>query len=251
MSIIVGSWGKRFEFAGGMAAGRVGALGAVGALALLLAVAGVALGSLPARAASAVGGEVLLNETFDGVTDGELPAGFNVVAGDWQVQGGKLVGTANDQYTPAIVLFGDPAWDNYLFEADVTFVSVMEGTRWASLIFWADTSGLPYYQLAVRQKTTNPNGYEIAFRQADGNWDVPADRKTAGTFVFELGATHHLAGVASAGAVRYYVDGKLVLSYEHLPVPNSGRLGFSLAGGKVIFDNLKVTRVDPAAPPVL
>lgn len=71
----------------------------------------------------------------------------------------------------------------------------------------------------------------------------------------ELGKTVRVrrrhGGVASAGAVRYYVDGKLVLSYEHLPAPNSGRLGFSLAGGKVIFDNLKVTRVDPAAPPVL
>jgi hypothetical protein len=106
--------------------------------------------------------EVLLEEDFGSYADGETPSGWiaNVSGGGkpFQVEGGRLVGDAHGSGQQSRI-YAPVQWDDYVFEADVQFQSVLNSARWMSLIFRAPSAGLhPYNQMAIRQ-SGRPTGH--------------------------------------------------------------------------------------------
>jgi hypothetical protein len=95
---------------------------------------------------------IIVNESFDNVENGSLPQGWKVVEGQGSVQEGKLVLNSPATGKPArvVIPLEDDNNGNYVFEADMTFVSAVEDTRWASIMYRVQKENYPYYQFANR-----------------------------------------------------------------------------------------------------
>ena len=117
---------------------------------------------------------VMVNESFDAIQNGALPQGWKVAEGQGAVQDGKLVLNSPATSKPARIVapLADDNNGNYVFEADMTFVSAVEDTRWASIMYRVQNENYPYYQFAIRRGTTALNGLEFAERTEKNAWNV-------------------------------------------------------------------------------
>ncbi len=198
---------------------------------------------------------VLLHETFDGYSSGQLPFGwisdvnagsdpFNVVQDTYG--NGRLVfdGSASGKQSRAIA---PVQWDNYAIEADVRFEKVLEPGRWASLMFRGAAGGkAPYNQMAVRQNGT----YEIAYRKPDNGWFNPTP--ASGMWKpLALNNDYTMKVRVFDNNVKEYIkaksDADFTLLIDKTLSPNvlleRGKIGLQADQSKVSFDNVKVTRI--------
>lgn len=194
-------------------------------------------------------GSILVNENFDQIINGQLPSGWKLVQGKAAIQEGKLLLTSSSSASPArvIVPLGDEAGD-YIFEADMTFVSAVEDTRWASLMYRIQSENYPYYQFALRRGTTALNGLEFAIRNANNQWVVPETNFYPEKF--EFNKTYKLKVVTSKNRVQQFVNGKLVIDTDLANQWLNGDVGFQANGSSVQFDNVKVTTMSEVLPPI-
>ena len=118
-------------------------------------------------------GSELVNENFDTITDGKLPNGWKLVQGNAVTKDGTLLLTSPSSAAPARMIIPLDSDGNYVFEADMTFLSAVEDSRWASLMYRIQNENYPYYQFAVRRGTTALNGLEFAIRNEKNQWVVP------------------------------------------------------------------------------
>ncbi|MDM5314888.1 glycerophosphodiester phosphodiesterase family protein [Fictibacillus sp. b24] len=193
---------------------------------------------------------VIVNESFDGISNGALPNGWKVVEGDGKVQDGKLVLNSPATGKPArvVVPLADDNNGNYVFEADMTFVSAVENTRWASIMYRVQKENYPYYQFAVRRGTTALNGLEFAERTEKNAWNV-----TETNFYredFQYNKSYRLKVIASKNRVQQFVNGELVVDTAGASKWLDGDIGFQAAGATVQYDNVKLTSFSGDLPPV-
>ncbi|WP_261130923.1 glycerophosphodiester phosphodiesterase family protein [Bacillus sp. Marseille-Q3570] len=190
----------------------------------------------------------LVNESFENVADGSLPEHWNVIEGDAEVQDGKLVLTSPATSSPSRVSVPiAEEYGDYMFEADMTFVSAVENTRWASLMYRIQNEDYPYYQFAVRKGTSALNGLEFATRNASNRWSV-----TETNFYkenFEYGKSYRLKVIVSGDRVQQFVDGELVIDTDGATQWSNGDVGFQASGSTVQFDNVQVTTYNEELPP--
>lgn len=202
---------------------------------LILALA-IGLFAFPATA------QVLLQENFDAIPNGSLPAGWLPVDGEWAVQDGRLVGRSPNTQTQTRIVFGDPNWSDIEIEAELTFLSAVNAARWTALIYRADPQGGPPYQLfTIRQNASAYNGVELAYRTPQHTWDVAI--ATEGPYEMKIGSTHHVRIVVKGTTARYYLDGQLVIETDTLVREGSGQVGLHVNGSTVAFDNVVVRAV--------
>jgi glycerophosphoryl diester phosphodiesterase len=203
-------------------------------LAALAAISALALGQ---SGASADPGDVVLRESFD---SGQLPAGWRPVEGDWRVEGGRLVVTAGaiDHLT-----FG-PHLEDYRLEATVRFERVANAARWTALALDIPEEGsTPWWQAAMRSRSTAANGIELAHRTAANGWDVPytaAAPSDAG-----VGKDVRVAIEVQGTSATWYFDGQLVLRGQ-IARTEDGVLGLVADNATVSFDDIVVTELEPA-----
>jgi glycerophosphoryl diester phosphodiesterase len=193
---------------------------------------------------------IIVNESFDSVENGALPQGWKVVEGQGSVQDGKLVLNSPATNKPArvVVPLEDDNNGNYVFEADMTFVSAVEDTRWASIMYRVQNENYPYYQFAIRRGTAALNGLEFAERTEKNAWNV-----TETNFYkenFEYNKSYHLKVIASKNRVQQYVDGELVVDTAGASKWLDGDIGFQAAGSTVQYDNVKLSSYNADLPPV-
>ncbi|MCM3717684.1 glycerophosphodiester phosphodiesterase family protein [Fictibacillus phosphorivorans] len=193
---------------------------------------------------------VILNESFDNVDNGALPQGWKVVEGQGNVQDGKLVLTspATNQPAKVVVPLANDNQGNYVFEADMTFVSAVEDTRWASIMYRVQNEDYPFYQFAIRRGTSALNGIEFAERTEKNAWNV-----TETNFYkenFEFNKSYHLKVIAKKNRVQQYVDGELVVDTAGASKWLGGDIGFQAAGSTVQYDNVKLSSYNADLPPV-
>ncbi|WP_256761623.1 glycerophosphodiester phosphodiesterase family protein [Cohnella sp. WQ 127256] len=198
---------------------------------------------------------VLLEENFDGYADGELPFGWisDVNAGSTPIS------VVRDTYGNGALKFDGNAsgkqaritapvqWDNYVIEADVKFEEVLNGGRWAAIMFRGASNGKnPYNQMAVRQD----GRYEVALRKQDNQWATPTP--VTGTWnPLMLNEDYSWKIRVSGSNVKEYIKAKgdpdytLVVDQNLGPdvLLEKGKVGFQADQSKVSFDNLKVTRI--------
>ncbi len=208
----------------------------------------VTLGSLTSGPVCA--GEVVLEENFDGIADGELPPGWSTVSGKPRVEGGRLLINAMGEPTP-VVYFGDPEWRDVRVEVSLTFEDAAEPTRWAALAWRtpADSTPSDFYMYTVRQNARARNGLEFARRMPATSrtmWRVYATARAPETM--RPGEAHRLVVEARGNFVRHWFDGKLVVESPLAIGVEKGRLGFTCSGARAYFDNLKVSVLPPMTP---
>ncbi|RST77332.1 DUF1080 domain-containing protein [Siminovitchia acidinfaciens] len=218
---------------------------AIGAMIMLITIA-----SFPPTPSNTVHAEqpVLLEENFDQV-DGDLPNGWKAIEGQAKVENGKLKLTSPSSSSPARVAVPLPDKNgNIVFEADMTFVSAVEDTRWASLMYRVQSENYPYYQFAIRRGTTALNGVEFAERNAQNRWVVP--EATFSTENFEYNKPYRLKIIASKNRVQHFINNKLVINTDQAANWSNGDIGFQANGSTVLFDNVKVSTFDQDLPPI-
>ncbi|MBE3578200.1 MAG: DUF1080 domain-containing protein [Limnochordales bacterium] len=226
-----------------------------GADAFLLAFA-VALGLLlgaPDRVlaqAEPVPEQPLLQEDFDQIPDGTLPAGWKVVEGEWRVEGGRLIGKSPSSTVQGRIVFGDPDWTDYEFSADVTFISANDQTRWTALMYRTPATGAyPYYLFTVRNNMTAYNGTEVARRGTSGGWEVMATRPASRRI--PNGQSFNLRVQVVGSSVRYFFNGEQIHEMIGIVQNDKGLVGLHVNGSTVAFDNVVVRPLNPDQVPGL
>ena len=191
-------------------------------------------------------GSELVNENFDTITDGKLPNGWKLIQGNAVTKDGTLLLTSPSSAAPARVIIPLDSDGNYVFEADMTFLSAVEDSRWASLMYRIQNENYPYYQFAVRRGTTALNGLEFAIRNDKNQWVVP--ETNAYQEKFEFNKSYKLKVIASKNRVQQFVNGKLVVDTDLASQYLNGDVGFQANGVHVQFDNVKVTTTSAELP---
>ena len=197
---------------------------------------------------------VLLQENFDGVAAGLIPANWisDVNAGSPEFT------VVKDTYGDGRITFNGNAsgkqsritapvqWDNYTIEADMRFEGVLNDARWASIMFRMPANGKnPYDQMAVRRNGT----YELAYRMPDNNWASPTP--VSGTWQTLAMNTYYTMKVrVFDNNVKEYIKAKTDPAYTLLMdksftanLLERGKIGLQADQSKVSFDNVKVTRI--------
>ncbi len=195
--------------------------------------------------ALAVADEVLLQEGFDQIAEGQLPANWSPDSPDWSVRAGRLSGTIPDGETT--ILFGSAEWRDVGLSADVWFAQAKEDTRWVALVLresGPDASGI---QFTARRDATHGNGLELAARrpkQAGGGWRV--FQTAAAPEAFGGGRHHRLRIEARGEWIRAFFDGEKVFECPRGgEVSAAGAVGFRVNGATIEIDNVEVVRLDP------
>lgn len=229
---------------------RLPALAVLAALAVSCTAGGVlpAGRSLTARAETPAESTVLFSENFDGLADGSLPDGWTVSSalekgGSAAVRNGALVIDASGVELGKVLLPDTLAeYENYTFEADLTFDRVRDAARWFSLVFRQQETDEMYYQMCVRSGTSASNGVELAVR-SPGAWNVLTTASAADEAA--TGTTVHLKMSLYGSTVLEYFDGDLVIESDALGgLPKeykAGRLGLQANFSVVTVDNITVT----------
>ncbi|MCP3763065.1 DUF1080 domain-containing protein [Domibacillus sp. A3M-37] len=180
--------------------------------------------------------EPVFTESFDAAA---LPDGWEVIQGQAAVQDGSLMLTSPSTSKPARVLMPESVSSgDYIIEADMTFVSAVEDTRWASIMYRVQGNDYPYYQMAVRRGANALNGVELALRNANNGWS--ALNKAPYSEAFAYNKTYKMKIVSKGNRVQQYINGQLVIDTDQATALQEGRIGFQAAGATVKFDNIHV-----------
>ncbi len=190
---------------------------------------------------------VLLEENFDNIENGQLPTGWiSETDGTegFKVENGQLIVNGNISGNQARI-FAPVQWDDYEIEADLTFLQVLNSSRWASIIFRAPSQGkVPYNQMAIRQN----GSFEIAERTSSGAWSVPV--KGSYGQALELNKKYNLKVRVCGNNVKEYIKADGEEEYTLLTdntldsLCKKGKVGFQVDQSTVAFDNLKVTKIN-------
>jgi glycerophosphoryl diester phosphodiesterase len=187
--------------------------------------------------------EVVFEENFDGVADGELPTGWTVGEGEWEVVDGELIGVSTASAELSRISFG-PSLRNYRIEATVRFESTINARRWAGVILDIASNGSePWNQAIFRRASTDPDGVEFARRS--GGWQV-TDATSAPSGA-DIGTEVRMAVEVQGTRGRWYWDDELILTTSSIQRTPDGVLGLVVSGARVAFDDIRVTRIEPSS----
>lgn len=204
-------------------------------------------GFLAWLAVSSPAGEALSVEDFDTTAAGALPAGWQALGGDWQVQDGRLVGKSTGYLSR--VLAPVEELENVAVEADVSFVATKNPTRWLALMVRAESGEepRPFLIFTARFQRHAGSGLEIGLNQpVDGKREWRILRRGNQGPELALGQSQHMRLELRSGWAKAYLDGNLALSCG-LPqdVPARGHVGFVVSEVTATFDNVRIERLPP------
>src|SRR5690625_3758460 len=158
-------------------------LGAV----IVAAALAAGMGALVSPAVADDEEQVIYEEDFSQIADGDLPADWNPVLGDWGVVDGRLQSSSSGSQDNRIG-FGPDSPENFRLEISAEFVDVENAARWMAF-------GLDYHpedhwgvSVAVRSETTAHNGVEFLQREGGST----AMQVFPGPFDMETGIAHDL-----------------------------------------------------------
>lgn len=186
---------------------------------------------------SAAANEYLLyEENYDGIANGQLPDGYQLVSGKAHVLNGKLIVDAMTA-SPAMVLLPEhlKGLTNYIIETDFTIKEAKEGTRWASVMFRYSPKN--YFQMAIRQGATANNGIEFA-KSINNAWNVPIT--AAYKENIDANKSYRLKIEVFQNKVKEYINDELIIEYNQAIDYERGFIGMQANGSTAVYDNVKV-----------
>ncbi|WP_409293935.1 glycerophosphodiester phosphodiesterase family protein [Peribacillus sp. SCS-26] len=190
---------------------------------------------------------LILQEDFNSLKEGTLPKGWKVLQGRAYTADGKLRLISEKSSQPARVLMplGADGGD-FVFEAEMTFRSAADQTRWASLMYRIQGGNYPYYQFAVRKGTSALNGTEFSMRNNKNKWSVP-DTAFYKENV-EPGRPYRLKIIARKNRVQQFINDQLVIDTDAGSALSTGDAGFQAAGATVDFDSVRISKFTGSLP---
>lgn len=195
----------------------------------------------PAVTMQVLADDILLTESFHSSV---LPSGWEVIEGQAAIQGqedGALVLSSPSASQPARILAPDIGADgNYVIEAEMTFLSASEDTRWASVLYRVQDGHYPYYQMAVRRGANALNGVEFSMRNKNDQWSIFEKGPYSEPLAFH--ETYKLKIVAKNNRVQQYINGQLMIDTDQAGDLQTGRIGFQASGSIVKFDNIQIKK---------
>ena len=205
----------------------------------------VLLPRIPAKAATTRTENFVFTENFDSTGDGQMPAGWYVQ----MIEGGKTAGVSGG----ALVVDGTGSGTgrtlvrmpvayryttDFVFEADFTISSAINGGRWGSLVFRMSEGDNPtYHQMAIRRDATIENGIEFATWPGT-DWIV--HKKASYSENVSASSTYRVKIEATGTHVKEYINGKLVMEVDDASYTQGG-FGIGCAGAVVRIDNVKIS----------
>ncbi|MBU1141877.1 MAG: hypothetical protein KKG64_05065, partial [Firmicutes bacterium] len=182
---------------------------------------------------------IIYEQDFTGMSNGALPAGFNLYNNLGQGGGSAAISNERLMLSPStIVLF--PAYlsgfTNYVIETDMRMTAAANVSRWTSVLFRYTTEN--YFQMAIRQDATAANGVEFA-KRIEGAWNVPAT--AAYTEVIDPASTYHLTIDVLATNVIESINGSVLINYDSAYEYTHGRIGVQADNVTVYYDNIRIT----------
>lgn len=190
--------------------------------------------------------EPLLQQNFDQIADGGLPAEWRVEGGKWAVQGGELRAEPTGYISKIVLPLGEIP--DVALEVTARFTKVKNDARWLALMVrQPKQQEAPFLIFTSRFDRTKANGTEIGFRTGDAGWNVL--RTAAAPVPPVLDETHMLRVEVRGHRVRGLIDGQETIT-AFLPgtVPTTGEIGLIVSDVSAVFDNLTVEALPPADP---
>lgn len=189
------------------------------------------------------GGQEIFARDFS--TAGELPEGWTVPGGSWEVRDGKLLGRGKEGWG---CLLAPATLTNVAIEARVATVAAGEPTRWVGLVARHDGGKHAYTSFTNRFNRAASNGLEVAchgvWEEGKPGWNVIARQ---GFRDKQSNEAERLLRLEVVGTVaRCFIDGKWVLE-SIVPEQSvlSGQPGIFLSGVDVEIASLRVEELSP------
>ncbi|ALS30162.1 glycerophosphoryl diester phosphodiesterase family protein [Paenibacillus sp. 32O-W] len=214
--------------------------------------------SLPLTIVAKDAGEtvyVLYEETFDSVPDGAMPQGWTRIEGTTAakaaVQAGAFVLDARSAPdNPSRVLLPDylRQFGDYTIEADVTHIAANDPTRWHSIMYRVQPGNYPYYQMAVRQDATAPNGVEFAERTPANVWSVIEKGPYAEQIMPDK--LYRYTVKVRGNRVQQWIGDQLIVDTDQAYAYGKGGIGLQANGSAMKVDNIRVTLQEEPLPPL-
>ena len=202
---------------------------------------------------------VLFEDDYSKYADiSELKAeGYATTAGDEYysfADGALVMGSLEHGYVRLIL----PEWlgdfGDYSITADVKMIETVDNARWFGIAYRIQNenkSYYPYFNMAIREKTSATNGIEFVERTSADEWNVAS---TASGKVNSMKSGYKTANVkAFEKNIQYNLDGTEVMFISDAVIgvntPNyeKGMIGLAMNSGTVSIKNIKVT-VQQSAP---
>ncbi|MGR5094489.1 glycerophosphodiester phosphodiesterase family protein [Vibrio maritimus] len=193
------------------------------------------------------GVNVILEENFTNVENGQLPEGWDLVTnlGEAYVKDGYFyVDGTVDNYTATAVELPQElsGYGNYKVTVNFTIPEANNSSRWAGFKYRILGSD-PYYQMAIRQAATNNNGTELAARYQN-EWTIldtsafNQDIDPEQIYTVEI--------ITHGDRVQQKLNGQLLHDNAILPV--MGNIGFQAAGSVLKIQDVKITEQTETLP---
>lgn len=181
----------------------------------------------------------LIQEDF---SSGELPEGWEQIAGNWRVEDGRLLGTSTSNSEQARITFGEH-YAHYRFEATLRFDDAANTARWMALGLDMPTDASEnWQQAAMRVDSSVHNGLEFAQR-VNAGWNV-TDTSSA-PHANAYGEDVTIAIEVSGNRGKWYFDDELIMETNQLRRTSDGVLGLVVNNSTVAFDEVRITEIDP------
>lgn len=156
--------------------------------------------------------------------------------GVWTKEGNAVIGHISDDVDFSSAYFNTP-FDSFYFEADVTFLDVVNYSRWFGISYRSNDDKTISHMLRIKQKSSLRNGIELTFLE-DDRWQN--QMRFAGTEFLEIGQKHKVKLLSSKDYLFAYLDDELLIASKFPLKVANGYLGIHTNGATVKFENIVV-----------
>lgn len=182
---------------------------------------------------------VIFEEDFSGLSNGALPAGYNLYNNLGAGGGSAAISDERLMLSPAtIVLFPDylSGFTNYVIDTDMRMTAATNTARWTSVLFRYTTEN--YFQMAIRNDASAANGVEFA-KRIGGAWNVPVT--AAYTEALDPATTYHLNVDVKDTTIIESINDNVLITYDSAFEFTHGRIGVQADNVTVYYDNVRIT----------
>jgi glycerophosphoryl diester phosphodiesterase len=188
-----------------------------------------------------------VEESFDELERGSLPAGWTVASGVWAVEGGELIGgaAAAGAGEPARIEVAGGSWESFRLEVEARFLESPEKSSALAVDFGGRREGgAERHRLRLRPEPDR-DGIELEYGvRRGGAWEVRA--RGAASRKAPAGAPRRLVLESCGGRVHVALDGAPALDSALGRDVERGPIALVAISARAAFDDLRISSLTAA-----